>query len=232
MKEDSKKQIYNEASIMKKLMHPNVISFKEVFKDTKLDYFYIVMEYANDGDLSKKIKTQNQKNYGEKYFSEEKILQYFYQICRGLQYIHSKNIIHRDIKSQNIFLMKNGKIKIGDFGIAKALTNTKNNATTIIGTPYYFSPEIINGEPYDYKTDIWSLGVVLYEMCCLKLPFEANNIAQLSIKIMKGNFAPIPSKYSKNMSDLIKRMLNIDKKLRPDISEVMQSSLMKNYQIK
>ena len=231
MKEDSKKQIYNEASIMKKLMHPNVISFKEVFKDTKLDYFYIVMEYANDGDLSKKIKTQNQKNYGEKYFSEEKILQYFYQICRGLQYIHSKNIIHRDIKSQNIFLMKNGKIKIGDFGIAKALTNTKNNATTIIGTPYYFSPEIINGEPYDYKTDIWSLGVVLYEMCCLKLPFEANNIAQLSIKIMKGNFAPIPSKYSKNMSDLIKRMLNIDKKLRPDISEVMQSSLMKNYQI-
>ena len=231
MKEDSKKQIYNEATIMKKLFHPNVISFKDVFKDTKLDYFYIVMEYANDGDLSKKIKNQKQKIIGEKYFSEEKIKQYFYQICRGLQYIHSKNIIHRDIKSQNIFLMKNGKIKIGDFGIAKALTNTKNNATTIIGTPYYFSPEIINGEPYNYKTDIWSLGVVLYEMCCLKLPFESNNIAQLSIKIMKGKYDPIPGRYSKNMANLIKNMLNIDQKLRPNINEVMQSPLMKNYQI-
>ena len=229
MKEDSKKQIYNEASIMKKLFHPNVISFKDVFKDTKLDYFYIVMEYANDGDLSKKIKTQKNKIIGEKYFSEEKIMQYFYQICRGLQYIHSKNIIHRDIKSQNIFLMKNGKIKIGDFGIAKALTNTKNNATTIIGTPYYFSPEIINGEPYNYKTDIWSLGVVLYEMCCLKLPFESNNIAQLSIKIMKGKYDPIPNRYSKNMANLIKNMLNIDQKLRPNINEVMQSPLLKNY---
>ena len=229
MKEESKKQIYNEASIMKKLLHPNVISFKDVFKDTKLDYFYIVMEYANDGDLSKKIKTQKNKIIGEKYFSEEKIMQYFYQICRGLQYIHSKNIIHRDIKSQNIFLMKNGKIKIGDFGIAKALTNTKNNATTIIGTPYYFSPEIINGEPYNYKTDIWSLGVVLYEMCCLKLPFESNNIAQLSIKIMKGKYDPIPNRYSKNMANLIKNMLNIDQKLRPNINEVMQSPLLKNY---
>ena len=231
MKEDNKKQIYNEASIMKKLFHPNVISFKDVFKDTKLEYFYIVMEYANDGDLSKKIKAQKQKAYGEKYFPEEKILQYFYQICRGLQYIHSKNIIHRDIKSQNIFLMKNGKIKIGDFGIAKALTNSKNNASTVIGTPYYFSPEIINGELYNYKTDIWSLGVVLYEMCCLKLPFESNNIAQLSIKIMKGKYDPIPNKYSRNMANLIKDMLNLDQKLRPSITEVMQSPLIKNYSI-
>ena len=229
MKEDNKKQIYNEASIMKKLFHPNVISFKDVFKDTKLEYFYIVMEYANDGDLSKKIKAQKQKAFGEKYFSEEKILQYFYQICRGLQYIHSKNIIHRDIKSQNIFLMKNGKLKIGDFGIAKALTNSKNNASTVIGTPYYFSPEIINGEPYNYKTDIWSLGVVLYEMCCLKLPFESDNIAQLSIKIMKGKYDPIPNKYSKNLANLIKDMLNLDQKLRPNITEVMQSPLIKNY---
>ena len=231
MNEESKKQIENEANIMKRLSHPNVVSFREVFKDIKLDYFYIVMEYADDGDLSKKIQHQQKKTCKDKHFSENKILKYFYQICKGIEYIHSKNIIHRDIKSQNIFLMKNGTIKIGDFGIAKALTKTNSNAMTVIGTPYYFSPEIINGEAYNYKTDIWSLGVVLYEMCNLKLPFDSNNIAQLSIKILRGNYDPIPFKYNKEMHHLIKRMLNVDQNKRPDIKEIMQSSLLKNYNL-
>ena len=230
MNEESKKQIYNEANIMKKLIHPNIISFKDVFKDTKLDYFYIVMEYADDGDLSKKIKQQQKKKI-EKYFPEEKILKYFYQICKGINYIHSKNVIHRDIKSQNIFLMKNGNVKIGDFGIAKSLSKTKSNAMTIIGTPYYFSPEIINGEPYNYKTDIWSLGVVLYEMCNLKLPFDSNNIAQLSMKILRGNFEPIPFKYSKDMHNLVKKMLNVEQNKRPDIKEIMQYPLLQNINL-
>ena len=231
MKEENKKEIYNEAKIMKKLFHPNVISFKDVFKDTKLDYFYIVMEYADDGDLSKKIKQQQNKINKDKYFTEDKIIKYFYQICKGIEYIHSKNVIHRDIKSQNIFLMKNGTIKIGDFGIAKALTNTKSNAITIIGTPYYFSPEIINGEPYNYKTDIWSLGIVLYEMCNLKLPFDSNNIAQLSMKILRGNYDPIPFKYSKEMHNIVKRMLNVDQNKRPDIKEIMRSPLLQNINL-
>ena len=210
MNEENKKQIYNEASIMKKLCHPNVIGYKEAFWDDDGSTLNIVMEYADDGDLSKKIQHQQKKTCKDKHFSENKILKYFYQICKGIEYIHSKNIIHRDIKSQNIFLMKNGTIKIGDFGIAKALTKTNSNAMTVIGTPYYFSPEIINGEAYNYKTDIWSLGVVLYEMCNLKLPFDSNNIAQLSIKILRGNYDPIPFKYNKEMHHLIKRMLNVD----------------------
>ena len=228
MNEESKKQIYNEASIMKKLFHPNVILFKEVIIDKKLDYFYIIMEYADDGDLSKKIKQQKNKKTSEKYFPEETIVKYFYQICQGINYIHSKNVIHRDIKSQNIFLNKNGSIKIGDFGIAKALSKTNSNAMTVIGTPYYFSPEIINGEPYNYKTDIWSLGVVLYELCTLKLPFDSNNIAQLSMKILRGNYDPIPFKYSKEMHSIIKKMLNVDQNKRPDIKEVLQCPLLKN----
>lgn len=231
MNEESKKQIYNEAKIMKKLSHPNVISFKDVIKDTKLDYFYIIMEYADDGDLNKKIKQQKNKKSIDKHFSEEVIIKYFYQICEGINYIHSQNVIHRDIKSQNIFLMKNGEVKIGDFGIAKALSKTKSNAMTIIGTPYYFSPEIINGEPYNYKTDIWSLGIVLYELCNLKLPFDSNNIAQLSMKILRGNYDPIPFRYSKEMHNLIKRMLNVDQNKRPDIKEVMQSPLLKNINL-
>ena len=99
MKEDSKKQIYNEATIMKKLFHPNVISFKDVFKDTKLEYFYIVMEYANDGDLSKKIKAQKQKTFGEKYFSEEKILIKFVEDYN----IFIQKILFIEISNHRIF---------------------------------------------------------------------------------------------------------------------------------
>ena len=229
MKNEDKQQIFNEANIMKKLNHPNIILFKEVINDVKLDYVYIVMEYADDGDLNKKIKSREKMKCSEndKLFPEEVILKYFIQICKGLNYIHSKNIIHRDIKSQNIFLMKNGTIKIGDFGIAKTLTKTISNAMTVIGTPYYFSPEIINGEPYNYKSDIWSLGVLLYEMCTLKLPFDSSNLAQLSIKIIRGNYEPISKKYSKDLHLLIKKMLNVNKNLRPDIKNILQFSFVK-----
>ena len=91
-----------------------------------------------------------------------------------------KRIIHRDIKSHNIFLMKDGSVKLGDFGIVKVLENTKSKAATVIGTPYYFSPEMCKGESYDEKTDVWSLGVLLYEMCALEYPFTGKNIAQLT----------------------------------------------------
>ena len=131
------------------------------------------MDYANGGDLCQKIKNQREKG---KYFSENQILDYFTQICLAIKHIHDRKILHRDIKSQNIFLMKDNKIKLGDFGIAKCLNNTFEKAKTLIGTPYYLSPEIINDKPYDYKSDIWSLGILLYEICALKILFEGFNM--------------------------------------------------------
>lgn len=107
------------------------------------------------------------------------------QILYGLNEIHSKNIIHRDIKSDNILLDESKVIKLGDFGVSWIF---EESAKTYIGTPYYLSPEIIYGKRYTTKTDVWSLGVLLYEMMTDRMPFNANNITNLQFSIVKGNY--------------------------------------------
>ena len=101
------------------------------------------------------------------YLTEDELLNQFTQICLAMKHCHDKKILHRDLKSQNIFLTKKGIVKLGDFGIARVLSNTRSKAKTVVGTPYYLSPEIIKSEAYSFKSDIWSLGVLLYEMAAL-----------------------------------------------------------------
>ena len=105
--------------------------------------------------------------------SEAKIWKFFIEMVLGLNYLHSNKILHRDIKTINMFLTKDDKIKIGDLGVAKTLNQTYNMAYTVVGTPYYLSPELCEEKPYNHKSDIWSLGCVLYELCTLRHPFEA-----------------------------------------------------------
>lgn len=116
------------------------------------------MDYADGGDLAKQIKQAVQP------FSENLILNWFTQLCLAVKHCHDKKIIHRDIKTSNVFLMKDGVIKLGDFGIAKILSVTTPCAKSIVGTPYYMAPEMFESQPYSFKGDIWSLGVVLYEV--------------------------------------------------------------------
>ena len=219
--EDAKK----EAKILKNLDHPNIIHFKEVFicKFPKLT-LNIITEFADGGDLSQKIEKQKEL---KTYFKEHLILDYFTQICLALYHIHSHNIIHRDIKAQNVFLTKNGIIKLGDFGIAKNLANTWDLAKTVIGTPYYLSPEIINNKPYNNKTDIWSLGVLLYQLVTLRLPFDANNLPILSMRILKGKYKPIPTTFSKPLADLIDHLLKVNPKERPDMKEILKYDIIR-----
>ena len=180
------------------------------------------MDYADGGDLSMKIKEQNGK-----FFPEDKILDWFTQVCLAIKHIHDRRILHRDIKSQNIFLMKNGQVKLGDFGIAKCLNHTIDKAKTYVGTPYYLSPEIINSQPYDFKSDIWSLGVLLYEMCALKMPFDASNLPQLYIKIINCNYPPLNNIYSDDLKKLVKSMLNETSMKRPNITEILNYPIIK-----
>ena len=150
MTDEEKRETFNEAIILKKLDHPNIIKFKEVFiQRNPRPALNIVTEFADGGDLGQKIKKQKKVP-----FSESQILDYITQICLALQHIHKKKIIHRDLKSDNVFLMKSGIVKLGDFGIAKGLQSTWEKAKTFVGTPYYLSPEIIANEPHDSKSDI------------------------------------------------------------------------------
>ena len=226
MDKKEKDDVLNESIILAKLDHQNIIKFFEVFESNKPKHMVnIVTEYADGGDLSEKIKEKKNKNNN---FTESEILDYFTQICLAIKHIHEKKIIHRDLKSGNIFLMKNGLVKLGDFGIAKRFQKTMDKAKTIIGTPYYFSPEIINGKPYDSKSDIWSLGVLLYEMMTFKMPFNANSLPMLSVKIMRGQYIPPPTIYTKDLRELVTKCLTVEPKNRPSIQEILRMPIIQN----
>jgi len=140
-----------------------------------------------------------------------------------MKHVHDRKILHRDLKCQNIFLTKNGIIKLGDFGIARVLSSTRENARTMVGTPYYLSPEIIDNKPYSFKSDIWSLGVVLYELCALKPPFDAASLPQLAMRITKGNYNPIPSQYSRELRSLVGCLLELNPSKRPSVHEILSN---------
>lgn len=212
---------YKEAKILEQLEHPNIIRFREVYK-TKKNKLCIVMDFADGGDLGSKIKDQKGTQ-----FSETVILDMFVQICLALKHVHDRKIIHRDLKSQNVFLMRNGNVKLGDFGIAKVLAHTMANAQTMVGTPYYLSPEIVQNRPYGFQSDIWSLGVLLYEMCSLRPPFDATSIHALALKIIEGRYPPLGSRYSSELKQLVATMLMREPTSRPSIHQILKVPIIR-----
>ena len=178
------------------------------------------MEYCDAGDLSQFLKINQQLG---KFVAEEKIWKYFIQMCLGLAHIHCKKILHRDIKSMNMFMTKEDKIKIGDLGVAKVLMQTQF-AKTFVGTPYYLSPEICEEKPYNDKSDIWALGCILYEMCTYKHPFNATNQAALILKILKGKYDPIPKEYSQDLRKIIEHIMQKNYYKRPNVFDLLTNS--------
>eukprot|EP01016_Furgasonia_blochmanni_P023107 TRINITY_DN25027_c0_g1_i1.p1 TRINITY_DN25027_c0_g1~~TRINITY_DN25027_c0_g1_i1.p1 ORF type:complete len:382 (-),score=71.27 TRINITY_DN25027_c0_g1_i1:59-1204(-) len=222
MKEEDRKATLKEAKILEALKHPNIVSFREVYK-TKKGRLCIVMDYADGGDLSSRI----QQARGH-YFPEKQILDWFTQICLALKHVHDRKILHRDLKCQNIFLMKNNTVKLGDFGIARQLMRTLENARTMVGTPYYLSPELVANKPYGFKSDVWSLGVVLYELCALKPPFLAESLHHLCLKIAKGAYPDIPGTYTRDLRNLVRQMLQLDPNKRPTVNHILNMPLIRN----
>ena len=127
-----------------------------------------------------------------------------------------------------MFLGKDDKIKIGDLGVAKLLNQTNNFAHTIVGTPYYLSPELCEEKPYNHKSDIWSLGCVLYELCTFRHPFEATNQGALILKIVRAKFDPIPSAYSQDLRAMTEALLRKDQKKRPSLQDIFRMESVKN----
>ena len=130
------------------------------------------------------------------------------------------NIMHRDIKSANIFMNKDGTSKLGDMNVSKSADKNGLNYTQT-GTPYYASPEVWRDEPYDFKSDIWSLGCVLYEMAALRPPFKAHDMPGLYKKVVSGTYPPLSTRYSHEFKEIINMMLQPNPNLRPSCKQLL-----------
>ena len=212
--EQQKNVITQEGIIFLNLKHDNIVNFEEFHIEN--NEVYIIMEYCEE-DLSKKI--QRQKNL-KQYFEEKQIIDWFIEICEGIKFIHDKKILYKNLNTENIFLTKDNHIKLGDFGIDKYLNQTKGK----IGIGSYLSPEIIKGENYNYKNDIWNLGIILYELTQLKHPFEDKEISYENKikKIEKGEFFEfVNANYSVKILNLIQSLLKVNPNERLNMNDII-----------
>ncbi|KAH0516328.1 Serine/threonine-protein kinase Nek4 [Microtus ochrogaster] len=169
-----------EAQLLSQLKHPNIVTYKESWEGGD-GLLYIVMGFCEGGDLYRKLKEQKGQ-----LLPESQVVEWFVQIAMALQYLHEKHILHRDLKTQNVFLTRTNIIKVGDLGIARVLEHHSDMASTLIGTPYYMSPELFSNQPYNYKSDVWALGCCVYEMATLKHAFNAKDMNSLVYRIIEG----------------------------------------------
>ncbi|EGR28014.1 protein kinase domain protein [Ichthyophthirius multifiliis] len=208
----SQEKTLEEYQIMKKLNHPNIIKCESAFIQ-KRKYLCIIIQYAEGGDMQQKI---NQMIKNNQKFDQNQIKIWIIQIIDALKYIHDNKIIHRDIKAQNIFLNSENNILLGDFGVSKSLESTKDLCNTYVGTPYYIAPEIIDGDHYSFKVDIWSFGIFFYQLNYLKYPFVGNNILAVYNNI-KNSQVQLNQTVSADFNNLIQLLLQKLPKNRPDI---------------
>ena len=222
LSEKEKQNALNEVRILASVKSPFVISYKEAFIEEESEVLCIVMEYADKGDLYQKIV--HLKKIGC-LIEEIDAWKIFIQMVRGLKSLHDLKILHRDLKSANIFLFSDGTAKIGDLNVSKVAQ--KGLGYTQTGTPYYASPEVWNENPYDNKSDIWSLGCVTYEMLTLHPPFRAKNMEELYNRVIKGQFKKIGNKYSDDMNEIIAYLLKVNPRDRPNCDEILRHPLVK-----
>lgn len=211
-----KSEVKLESDILKKIKSKYVVQYYDSFEEeNKLN---IVMEYCECGDLNDFIERQKKTKV---LLHEKEIWKFFIKITLGLADIHKIKILHRDLKSLNIFLKKENDVRVGDLGVAKILNQTFF-AKTFIGTPYYLSPEICEDKPYNDKSDVWALGCILYELCTYQHPFTAKSQGGLILKILNDNPKPINSYYSKDLSSLVDALFNKDFQKRPSCEEILR----------
>lgn len=216
------KQIENEIEILKVSSHQNIIKLIDVYETS--DFLYLVMELIRGGELYAEVI-----DIGP--FNEMKAYKIFVQLFEAVQYLHSKNITHRDLKLENILINENLQLKLSDFGLSKKLDPSNIEfMKTRCGTPSYVAPEILLGELYTPSVDLWSLGVILYLMVFCQYPFQANNIYQMYELIISGNI-DFPTNVSKDLQDLIRGLMTVDVKDRLTLEGVANHPWMLKYLI-
>uniref|UniRef100_A0A8B9Q377 non-specific serine/threonine protein kinase n=1 Tax=Apteryx owenii TaxID=8824 RepID=A0A8B9Q377_APTOW len=217
MSNKEREESRREVAVLANMKHPNIVLYRESFEENGC--LYIVMDYCEGGDLFKKINAQKGI-----LFSEDQILDWFVQICLALKHIHDRKILHRDIKSQNIFLTKDGTVQLGDFGIARVLNSTVELARTCIGTPYYLSPEICQNKPYNNKRK----SFFVFPHLCMQpyLWFEAGNMKNLVLKIISGSFPPVSMHYSYDLRNLLSQLFKMNPRDRPSVNSILEKNFI------
>ena len=221
LSEKEKENSLNEVRILASVKSNFVVSYKEAFFDEKDNTLCIVMEFADRGDLYQKIVAHKKS---AKFFEESDIWRIFIQLVKGLKALHDLKILHRDMKSANVFLFSNGCAKLGDLNVSKVARRGLGYTQT--GTPYYASPEVWKDKPYDHKSDVWSLGCVLYEMITLRPPFRAKDMEGLFNKVCKGQYSRIPDRFSEDLFKIVQYLLQVNSIQRPSCEQILQHPII------
>ena len=211
-------EAWTEMDILSSLEHPNVVRYYASWVcGAQLCLF---MEFAAGGTLAARIEERRSGDDGPCAFSTEQVLRWLEQLCLALEYVHSQRVLHRDLKAANVFLTEDASIKLGDFGTSRTVS-TQSAVNTVIGTPYYMAPEVLQRVGYGAAADTWSLGVILFELLTLKRPFGGAVLAVLIAKIASGNYDAAALE-SCTHSDALKQLASKEGLLHPDPNSVFQ----------
>lgn len=219
-----KENALNEVRILASVNHPNVIGYKEAFFEDASNCLCLVMENADGGDLLMLINNHKKKNT---VFTEKQVWHFFIQMIRGLKALHDLKICHRDIKCANVFLTKEGIVKLGDMNVSRVAKGGMMRTQT--GTPYYACPEVWKDMPYDSRSDIWSAGCVLYEMITKLPPFRAQTMKGLYAKVLSGKYEAIPAHYSADMRQVLRSCLQVRQSERPKCDKILNMPGLLNH---
>ncbi|XP_067298880.1 uncharacterized protein [Pseudorasbora parva] len=210
------------SAFLQKLNHPHIVPHKEIIRDR--DCLYLLLEHSEGGDLAELIKL---KMEGKVTFSELQILDWTVKICMALKHLHDQQIIHKNLQPKSVFFTACGTVRLGEFGaINEWSTGTQKTQTEALS---YVAPEIFKGQPSDEKSEIWSLGCVIYEMCMLKCAFTAKSTVEIISKILTSSYEPLPETFSEDLRQLVKDTLQIDPANRPSVSEILMRPFIINH---
>ncbi|KAG2736342.1 hypothetical protein G9P44_000432 [Scheffersomyces stipitis] len=218
-----KELIINEILVMKDSQHKNIVNFLDSYLRGNSD-LWVIMEYMEGGSLTEIIENNEFK------LSERQIATICFETLKGLQHLHKKHIIHRDIKSDNVLLDAKGNVKITDFGFCAKLTDQRNKRATMVGTPYWMAPEVVKQKEYDEKVDVWSLGIMTIEMIEGEPPY-LNEEPLKALYLIATNGTP-KLKKPELLSNSIKKFLSIclcvDVRYRATTNELLEHSFIQH----
>jgi len=217
---DKQEKMCEDGKLLEKLLHPCIVKCKEVYK-LKKSNICIVTEHIKGIDLFQKLQEHKAQP-----LPEHQVMEWFVQMLLGLSYCHNEGVLHYNLNSKSVLFTEEGYIKIGGFEIGSTLSTAVHINNTLVHESHYFAPEIIKGQAYTSKSDVWSLGVLLYEMCSLKFPFIDRSLMGLALKIGKGIFDPIQRYYSTDIKEIINNMLTVEANARPTLNHLLGTTVL------